>query len=69
MNLPQRKATRLKEYDYGTLGAYFITFCTKNRTLNKARFCFHLSSIILHTSLTLHMLKAYFLSRLLLSHK
>ena len=31
MNLPQRKATRLKDYDYGTWGAYFITICTKNR--------------------------------------
>ena len=31
MNLPQRKPTRLREYDYSTEGAYFITLCTQNR--------------------------------------
>ena len=31
MNLPKRKPTRLKEYDYSTPGAYFITICTKDR--------------------------------------
>ncbi|MBR5157698.1 MAG: transposase [Clostridia bacterium] len=31
MNLPKRKPTRLKEYDYGTPGAYFVTICTHNR--------------------------------------
>ncbi len=31
MNLLQRKPTRLKGYDYGSAGAYFITICTKNR--------------------------------------
>ncbi len=31
MNLPKRKPTRLKEYDYSTQGAYFITICTKDR--------------------------------------
>ena len=30
-NLPTRKNTRLKEFDYNTPGAYFITICTKNR--------------------------------------
>ena len=29
--LPQRKPTRLKDFDYGTPGAYFITICTQNR--------------------------------------
>ena len=29
--LPQRKHPRLKEYDYSTPGAYFITFCTHDR--------------------------------------
>ena len=29
--LPIRKPNRLKEYDYGTNGAYFITICTENR--------------------------------------
>ena len=29
--LPKRKSIRLKEYDYNTTGAYFITFCTHNR--------------------------------------
>ena len=27
----QRKANRLKEYDYNLSGTYFITICTKNR--------------------------------------
>lgn len=31
MDLPKRKRIRLEEYDYSTPGAYFITFCVKNR--------------------------------------
>ena len=31
MELPKRKPTRLKEYDYSLPGAYFITICTKER--------------------------------------
>ena len=31
MNLPKRKPTRLKGYDYSTPGAYFVTICTHNR--------------------------------------
>lgn len=31
MDLPKRKPTRLKGYDYSTTGAYFVTICTKNR--------------------------------------
>lgn len=31
MNLPKRKPTRLKGYDYSQNGAYFITICTHNR--------------------------------------
>ena len=31
MNLPNRKPTRLKEYDYSSNGAYFITICTHKR--------------------------------------
>lgn len=31
MDLPKRKQTRLKGYDYSTPGAYFITICTKDR--------------------------------------
>ena len=27
MDLPKRKSTRLKNYDYSTAGAYFITIC------------------------------------------
>ena len=27
-NLPKRKPARLKEYDYSTPGAYFVTVCT-----------------------------------------
>ena len=29
--LPQRKATRLKSFDYSNRGRYFITICTQNR--------------------------------------
>ena len=28
---PKRKPTRLKEFDYSTEGAYFITICTEKR--------------------------------------
>lgn len=31
MELPQRKSTRLKDYDYSQDGYYFITMCTQNR--------------------------------------
>ena len=31
MDLPKRKPTRLKGYDYSTPGAYFITICVKDR--------------------------------------
>lgn len=31
MDLPKRKPTRLKNYDYSTNGAYFVTICTHNR--------------------------------------
>ena len=31
MDLPKRKPTRLKGYDYSTPGAYFITICTQDR--------------------------------------
>jgi len=30
-DLPKRKPTRLKGYDYSTPGAYFITICTQDR--------------------------------------
>ena len=29
--LPKRKPTRLKNYDYSTTGAYFLTVCTEDR--------------------------------------
>ena len=32
-HLPQRKSPRLKNYDYSTTGAYFITICTHNRKM------------------------------------
>ena len=28
---PERKPTRVKNYDYSSVGAYFITICTKDR--------------------------------------
>jgi len=31
MDLPKRKSTRVKGYDYSTPGAYFITICVKDR--------------------------------------
>jgi len=29
--LPKRKSTRLQGFDYGKVGAYFITICTQDR--------------------------------------
>ncbi|MEM5773895.1 MAG: transposase [Anaerolineaceae bacterium] len=29
--MPQRQPNRLRDYDYGSNGAYFITICTKDR--------------------------------------
>ena len=31
MDLPKRKPTRLKGYDYSTPGGYFVTLCTYNK--------------------------------------
>jgi len=31
MDLPKRKPTRLKDYNYSSFGSYFITICTHNR--------------------------------------
>ena len=31
MNLPKRKATRLKSYDYSQNGYYFVTICTHDK--------------------------------------
>ncbi len=31
MDLPKRKPTRLKEFDYSSPGAYFVTICTKGK--------------------------------------
>ena len=31
MELPKRKPTRFKKYDYSTPGAYFVTICVKDR--------------------------------------
>ena len=31
IELPKRKSTRLRNFDYGTIGSYFITICTQNR--------------------------------------
>ena len=31
IGLPKRKPTRLKDFDYSTAGAYFITVCTRER--------------------------------------
>lgn len=31
MELPKRKVNRLKQFDYSSNGAYFVTICTKDR--------------------------------------
>ena len=31
MDLPKRKRTRLRNYDYSSTGIYFITICTKDK--------------------------------------
>lgn len=31
MEFPKRKQNRIKDYDYSTVNAYFITICTENR--------------------------------------
>ncbi len=31
MEIPKRKPNRLKDYDYNSNGAYFVTVCTKNK--------------------------------------
>ena len=36
MDLPKRKPTRLKDYDYSSAGKYFITICTQDK---KNLFC------------------------------
>lgn len=32
-DLPKRKKNRLKDYDYSSNGAYFVTICTKDRVI------------------------------------
>ncbi len=39
MSLPNRKHIRLKEYDYGQPGAYFITVCTRDKECTLGRIC------------------------------
>ncbi len=39
MDFPRRKSTRLKNYDYDTPGAYFITICTKDRQQILSKIC------------------------------
>ena len=31
MSLPKRKPNRLPRFDYGTVGAYFITICAREK--------------------------------------
>ncbi|MBP3330195.1 MAG: transposase [Clostridia bacterium] len=37
MILTERKRLRLADYDYSSVGAYFITLCTKNKVKNLSR--------------------------------
>ena len=39
MDLPKRKQIRLKEYDYSTDGAYFVTVCTKDKRHILSKIC------------------------------
>ena len=39
MNLPKRKHTRLKGYDYGQAGAYFVTVCTRGKKCTLGKIC------------------------------
>ena len=49
--LPKRKHPRLKQYDYSTAGAYFVTICTQNRRCLLSRIVGHRLSTI-ETELT-----------------
>ncbi len=51
MELPKRKPTRLKNYDYNSEGAYFITICAHNR---KRLFCSAVGSIHESTEIKLN---------------
>lgn len=31
INYPERKPTRIQNYDYSSVGAYFVTICTQDR--------------------------------------
>ena len=33
MELPKRKPNRLKNYDYSSIGAYFVTICTEEKRM------------------------------------
>gem|GEM_PF-6383465 len=39
MNLPQRKSPRRPDYDYTSIGTYFVTICTKNRQHYFGKIC------------------------------
>ncbi len=39
MKIKKRKEIRLKEYDYSTAGAYFVTVCTKNKEHLLGKIC------------------------------
>ena len=45
-NLPKRKSHRLKEYDYGQYGYYFVTICTHNRKPLLSKIKIHTNSVI-----------------------
>ena len=53
MELPKRKPNRLKNYDYSSNGAYFITFCTHERkqTLCRIVGAIHVSPEVILTPL------------------
>jgi len=47
MELPKRKQIRLREFDYSSVGAYFVTICTNSRqclfgTICEQKMCYNL---------------------------
>ena len=54
MVLPNRKPTRLKNYDYSQSGYYFITICTHNK---QKLLCDIVGGDVLYTPFKIHLKK------------
>lgn len=53
--LPTRKPNRLKGYDYGNNGGYFITVCTENRAEISSRIIVGANSVRPHNDIRPHV--------------